>query len=88
MLRPTWPHSQRSCSPGLSEPVTGEAGTLGHSPLSQLCFPTTLETHPSPGSCPFLVPPSPEMGQTPQPPACPSLFPLGLPSSPGSSPFP
>ena len=88
MLLPIWPSSQQSCSPGLSEPVTREAGTLGQSPLSRLCFLPTLETHPSPGSCQFLVPVASEMGQTSQPPACPSVFPLVLPSSPSPPPSP
>lgn len=87
-MLPIWPSSQQSCSPGLSEPVTREAGTLGQSPLSQLCFLPTLETHPSPGSCQFLVPVASEMGQTSQPPACPSVFPLVLPSSPSPPPSP
>ena len=72
-------YSQQSCSWGVSEPVTWEARALGQSPLSQLCFLPTLETHPFPGSRqpwspPALVPMSSEVGQTSQPPACRSLF--------------
>ena len=90
MLPLTWPHSQQSCSPGLSEPVTGEAGTLGQSPLSQFCFPTTLETHPSPGSCPFLVPRLLRWGKPPSPLPVPLFSPWVFPPplAPPPSPSP